>query len=50
MKILMKIATIVLPIVGIYYIATLIHDGIKLQNFKRKYGIIKLGERKEEVC
>ena len=50
MKILVKIASIVIPIVGIYYIGTLIHDGIKLQNFKRKYGTVKLGERNEELC
>lgn len=50
MKILMKIVAIIVPIVGIYYIGTLIHDGIKLQRFKRKYCTVQLGERKEEVC
>lgn len=50
MKILLKAISIIAPIVGIYYIGTLIYDGIKLQKFKRKYSTIQLGERKEETC
>lgn len=49
MKILLKIASIVAPIIGIYYIGTLIYDGIKLQKFRKKYHTIYVKER-DEVC
>lgn len=47
MKILIKIAAVVLPIVGIYYVGILIYDGIKLQKFRKKYHTIYVKERKE---
>lgn len=47
MKILLKVASIVVPIVGIYYIGMLIYDGIKLQKFRKKYHTIYVKERKE---
>lgn len=46
MKTLIKIASIVVPIIGIYYIGTLIYDGIKLQKFRKKYHTIYVKERK----
>jgi hypothetical protein len=49
MKILLKVASIVVPIVGIYYIGMLIYDGVKLQKFRKKYHTIYVKERKK-VC
>lgn len=46
MKTLIKIASIAVPIIGIYYIGTLIYDGIKLQKFRKKYHTIYVKERK----
>lgn len=45
MKTLMSIVSIVLSLVGLYYIATTWKDGLKLQRFKKKYyTIYRTGE------
>lgn len=49
MRFLLKIAAVALPIIGIYYVGSLIYDGVKLQKFKKKYHTIYVKERKE-VC